>query len=169
MNKRRALTIGALSVLVALAAGCGDRQHSRSAHNAQHRHAIVVHQYREKVSNDSFLYWYIYLMPGNGASGSSAYYYRSSAPVSNFSGIAFTRSSGNLPKSVEEELERSEQLPDERVSEEQEPQEIVNEEAAESPSGNSDTQTESAAETSSSSESTSSSDSSSSDSSSSSE
>jgi hypothetical protein len=147
MRHLRVTGIAILAAVVAALMGCSDASHSASGRSKHHRHAIVVHEYRERVPDGSFWYWYVYAYSTQGDSSvsqrvvsGSAYYYRSATQVTNFSSVPFTRVSGNLPKNVEEELEKSERLPDEKVAEDQEPQEIVNDEAVESPSGNSDTQ-----------------------------
>jgi hypothetical protein len=118
------LKVISVALVIALVAACepAPRQH----HQVQKQN-VKVHQYRSHVdgSND-WLYWYvIYLNSSN--STQSTYYYSSPTPVSNFSSVNFTRGGSSLPKEVEQQIEKAEQLPETELATEAQPAEIAQE------------------------------------------
>lgn len=107
-------TLILLAINIGLLAGCTKVVYRHKVV----KQPVVVHQYKQKVAPaagsaiDQFVYWYVIF------SDNATYSYRSSIPVSSFGAVSFTRTVGNaLPKDVREEVEESEEMASEEITE----------------------------------------------------
>lgn len=94
-----------------------------------HRHHIskdvTIREYKQhgqwSNTSDEWLYWYIVYTTVNGTS-TPAYYYSSYTPVSNFATTQFSRvTTGQLPREVEENVEKAELVQEETLPEAEQP------------------------------------------------